>query len=114
MRALLAFAVLLCSSPALAQDAMIVRKGFTAGLSLGVGAAVVMPKTSAIDRELGLGGLNLEIGGFVSTRFALLLKLATVNYGPFDDRLERGVSVVAGLAGQVWLSDRFNFIAGGG
>src|SRR5687768_6478959 len=52
------------------------RNGFTFGLSLGVGYIIVSPDGGDSQSELGLGGLNLEIGAFFSPAFALLFKIS--------------------------------------
>ena len=111
MRVLTCLVVFLCCRPAFAERAPILRQGFTAGLSLGGGGAV-LTVDEATKHQFGLGGLNLEIGGFVAPNVALLFKVAGVNYGPFDDRLTLGLAESFGPAVQMWFGDRLNLTAG--
>lgn len=91
-----------------AQD----RGGFTVLVDFGLG---VQNDTAIEETAVGLGGVNLGVGGFVTPDLALMFRISgtTVTYdlGGVDYGQTSGV---AGPALQFWLSDRFNVEAGAG
>jgi hypothetical protein len=107
--ALVAFATLLAGSRAFAQD----RGGFTALVNSGVG---VQRDASIGETEVGLTGLNLGVGGFLTRDVALMFRLAGTNirYDVGASGDYRQVSGVGASTLQYWVSDRFNIEAGTG
>ncbi len=101
--------ILLADGPAFAQE----RGGFTALVDLGVG---VQHDTSIEETAVGLAGLNVGAGAFLTRNLALMFRLAATNvsydFGPAGDY--RQVSGIVGPALQYWVSDRFNVEAGAG
>ena len=93
------------------------RKGFTLLLSLGLG---VQSDEVLDDTQLGLGGLNLGLGGFLSPQLALMFRASgtPASYNlleDFEGELDfRQTSGVAGVVIQYWFSDRFNIEGGPG
>jgi hypothetical protein len=85
------------------------RNGFTFGLSLGVGYIIVSPDGGDSASELGLGGLNLEIGAFFSPAFALLFKISGATVSESGGRITAGI---AAIAGQFWVGDVFKIEGG--
>lgn len=84
------------------------RGGFTLLLSIGVG----LQNDQTLDEtNVGLAGLNLGIGGFVSDRLALLFRAAgtNVSIGPV-----RQTSGFVGPSLQYWTSDRVSLEGGVG
>lgn len=95
--------------PGLANATETVRKGVTFEANLGLGWLRVAPEESMTVTESALGGLNLGIGGWLSSRAALSFRIAGATYS------EEGGSITSGFAGgalQLWASDAFWF--GGG
>ena len=90
------------------------RGGFTLLLNLGVGS-----QREGDLSAVGLAGLNLGAGGFLTENLALMFRLsgtnATHEFGAFGYDFEISqVSGVAGLTVQHWLDDRFYIEAGPG
>ncbi len=89
------------------------RGGFTVLVDLGVG---VQNDTTIDDTQVGLAGLNVGAGGFLTRDFALMFRLAgtTVSYDLGGFGYHTQLSGFAGPSLQYWLSDRFNLEAGAG
>jgi len=106
---LVALTTLLAGSRAFAQD----RGGFTALVDFGVG---VQNDTSIEETEVGLAGVSVGVGGFLTRDFALMFRLTGTNvsydFGAAGDY--RQVSGVAAPTVQYWLSDKLNIEAGAG
>lgn len=85
-------------------------RGITLEANLGVGwLRITSDEGDSEDSDSGLGGLNVGIGGWVSPRAALSLRIAGVTYS------EGGNSVTGGFVGgalQYWTTE--NFWLGGG
>jgi hypothetical protein len=86
------------------------RHGFTMILTLGLGY-----QTLASDyghrSEVGLGGLNIGLGGFLTPNLALMFRLSGTNV---DYDGVRCVSGTGGIAVQYWVSDYLNLEGGVG
>ena len=106
---LVVVAMVLGGSRGFAQD----RGGFTALVDIGVG---VQHDAAIEETEIGLAGLNLGVGGFLTEDLALMFRLSSANvrYDLVAPGDYRQVSGVAGPALQWWLSDRLNVEAGAG
>ena len=68
------------------------------------------------ESAVGLAGLNLGVGGFLTEDLALLFRISGTNVS-YDGGLFGDISQVSGVAGttlQYWVSDRFNIEAGHG
>ena len=83
-------------------------------LNLGVGS-----QREGDFSAIGLAGLNLGVGGFLTENLALMFRLsgtnATHEFGAFGYDFDISqVSGVAGLTVQHWLDDRFYIEAGPG
>jgi hypothetical protein len=104
------------------------RSGFTILLTLGLGLQsgeyVVegyeysfVPEYSS-GSEIGLGGLNLGIGGFVSPDLAVMFRISGTNVqyeSASDNRWDTGVvSGVGGVSVQYWINDAINLEGGFG
>ncbi len=92
------------------------REGFTLGLSFGLGVGS-SPRGLGLGSsrsfgplEVGLGGINLELGGFFSPTFALVFKTTGVTTVG-DVVVTRGIWAVAA---QVWATDILKIEAGPG
>ena len=115
--ALSLFAIVMTGGRALAQNAP-QRGGFTILLDLGAG---VQRDGSSQESTVGLAGLNLGVGGFLTKDLALMFRLSGTSAqhdhvspsGLPTLRLSR-VSGVGGTTLQYWVSDRFNVEGGGG
>jgi hypothetical protein len=85
-------------------------RGATFEANLGVGwLRATADSGESADSDGGLGGLNLGLGGWISERTALSLRIAGVNYS------ESGYSLTGGIVGgalQYWSTP--NFWLGGG
>lgn len=107
--ALAALVTLFGGGGAFAQD----RGGFTALVDIGVG---VQTDTGIEETAVGLAGLNVGVGSFLTQDLAVMFRLSGTNvsydFGALGDYGQ--VSGVAGPAVQWWLSDRFNVEAGAG
>ena len=105
---LVSVAMLFGSGYAVAQE----RGGFTALVDAGIG---VQNDTSIQETAVGLAGVNLGVGGFLTPNLALIFRLAgtnvTYDLGIGDYGQSSGV---AAPAIQYWLTDRFNIEAGAG
>ena len=81
------------------------RQGFTLMLNIGMG---LQDDGALPDSEIGLGGLNLGIGGFLNERTALWFRVsgttATYDFG-FGDLTQ--TSGFGGPALQYWANERF-------
>jgi hypothetical protein len=107
--ALVAFTTLFAGNHAVAQD----RGGFTALVDIGAG----VQNDASIDlTEVGIAGLSVGVGSFLTRDFALMFRLAGTNvsydFGAAGDYGQ--VSGVAAPTVQYWLSDRLNIEAGAG
>lgn len=89
------------------------RSGFTILGNMGVG---IQSDSALEESAMGLAGINLGVGGFLSENLALMFRFsgtaASYDLAPFD-RLDQ-VSGVGGPSLQYWLSNRFNVEAGAG
>jgi hypothetical protein len=92
----------------LAVDDGIHRQGFTLQLSLGVAWVKAF---GAEQTKVALGGLNLELGGFISEDVAVVAKIVAANPMLFDEA-DAGIVGAFGVAGQFWLSDNAALTAG--
>ena len=92
-----------------AQD----RGGFTALVDVGVG---VQHDRTIKKTEVGLAGLNLGVGGFLTRDLAVMFRIVGVNasYDLGAAGYYRQVSGVGGASLQYWVSNRFNIEAGAG
>lgn len=90
------------------------RSGFTLELSLGFGIQFVVPSEGESDTDLGLGGLNLGIGGFLNNDMAVLFRFigTTTFFDLADGASARRTSGVAGPAFQYWPLDYLKLEAG--
>ncbi len=78
------------------------RRGLTFEANVGFGSLVISPDGAPGQTESGIAGLNLGIGGWLTHRAALTLRIAGVTYS--DD----GGSLTGGFVGgamQLWLHD---------
>jgi hypothetical protein len=100
--------VAIAAGRAFAQD----RGGFTALVDLGVG---VQHDAGIDETAVGLAGVNLGVGGFLTRDLALMFRISGTNvdydFGGVDYSQTSGV---VGPAMQFWLSDTFNVEAGAG
>jgi len=108
--------LMLASTGAIAQeaDAAPDRSGFTLLLSLGVGNQINEPMD---ETAVGLGGLNLGIGGFLNPDLALWFRISgtNVSFSPEGASEDTRVVSAGGLLGvQYWANDSFNLEAGAG
>jgi hypothetical protein len=105
------------------------RAGFTGDLGLGIAVTTVpqtessmtcMPASSGSSRclseesttrgaKVGLAGLSLSLGGYLSPAIALLFRIAPTSY--FEDRTQF-IQSFYGPVVEVWPHDRF-FLSGG-
>ena len=89
------------------------RGGFTILANVGVG----IQRDGALEESaVGLGGINLGVGGFLTDKLALLFRFSGTNVS-YDFGVLGELDQVSGVAGptvQYWLSDRFNVEAGAG
>jgi hypothetical protein len=106
----------------LAQDEQVAAKpagpnrgGFTLLLTMGVG----LQNNAWIDESgVGIGGLNLGIGGFVSPDLAVMFRISGTNVrfenvGFFNSTVDM-VSGVGGVSVQYWVNDFVNLEGGAG
>ena len=88
------------------------RSGFTILADLGVG---IQNDTSIEETEVGLAGLNVGVGGFLTSELALMFRLVSTGVSYEIGGLDyRQVSGVGGAALQYWVAERVNVEAGGG
>ena len=82
---------------------------------VGLGAGI-QHDASFEETKVGLAGLNLGVGGFLSEDLALMFRISgtNVNYDFGGGDEFRQVSGVGGASLQYWLSNRFNVEAGVG
>ena len=90
------------------------RGGFTLLVNLGIGSQLEGDSSA-----IGLAGLNLAAGGFVTENLALMFRVsgttATHEFEAFGYDFDISqVSGVVGLTAQHWLDDRFYIEAGPG
>lgn|SRR5262245_16161015 len=104
----LALALALTALPALAsaQD----RGGFTLLFNLGVG---IQNDTAVEESAVGLGGLNIGVGGFLTPNVAVLGRFSGTNV-EYSDLGFRQVSGVLGATVQFWGSKHAGIEVGGG
>jgi hypothetical protein len=88
------------------------REGFTVLVNFGVG----VQRIAGLDPSVGLAGVNVGVGGFLTNDLALLFRFSGTNVsrdlGPFDT-----LTLVSGVLGptvQYWVSDRINIQGGVG
>ena len=117
--ALLAF--VLCAAPLSASAAWSAddygsyREGFTLELTLGVGYQMYTPDKGESRNEIGLGGLNLGIGGFLNEDMAVLFRFSGTNVTHDVSGVDMStVSGVGGPAIQYWFSEALKVEAGAG
>jgi hypothetical protein len=95
------------AAPPAAQS---VRRGFTMLLNLGLG---IQHDTYFAETAVGLGGLNLGLGGFFNEHVALMGRFSGTNVS-YTDAYADQVSGVLGPAIQYWVSDLFHIEGGVG
>jgi hypothetical protein len=78
--------------------------GLTVEANLGVGWLTVSPNQGESATELGLGGLNVGVGGWIAPRVALSLRVAGVTYLASDGRI---TGSFVGAALQFWPTENF-------
>jgi hypothetical protein len=89
------------------------NRGFVLLLNMGVG---IQYDPYFAETAVGLGGLNLGIGGFVNKKLAVMARFSGTNVtyasGTFAETGQ--VSGVLGVTVQQWLTDRISIEVGGG
>jgi len=84
------------------------RSGFSLLLTMGVG----FQSTEFLDESaVGLGGLNLGIGGFLTPDLALFFRISGTNVNQTDFDITT-VSAVGGPSVQWWVNDSINLEGG--
>jgi hypothetical protein len=94
-----------------AQTTESLRQGMTVELNLGLGWIRVSADGDSATSDLGLGGLNLGLGGWVSPKMAITARIAGVTLSENGNSLTNGV-LVGSL--QYWVDDHFWFGGGAG
>ena len=104
-------AISFADEAAAAQD----RSGFTMLLNLGLGRQETKPDKGDGDSALGLAGLNLGLGGFVTEEIAVMFRFSGTNVQYDQGGIEvTGLSGVGGPAVQYWVNNNVNLELGGG
>ncbi len=89
--------------------------GFTLGLGLGLGVQTLTSEDSDSESEVGLAGLNLKVGGFLSPNLALLLKInGTVANRDIGVGEATFTQALAGPAIQYFFNERLSLDVGAG
>ena len=98
-----------------AQDQSAFRSGFTIEAGLGPGLTLVRPDEGEGSNELGLSGLSIGMGAFVTRDVALLARISgTTLSQEVGTESEEFINASLHVGGQVWLTDRFVIGAAGG
>jgi len=101
-------AILVVSASAVSAQEPPNRSGFSLLLTMGVG----FQYTDLLEESaVGLGGLNLGIGGFLTDDVALFFRLSGTNVNQTDIDIAT-VSGVGGPSVQYWANDSFNLEGG--
>lgn len=113
---ILALAVLALSSADSLAQTVPDRQGFTLLLDVGAG---IQHDTAVESTAIGLAGVNLGIGGFVTPDLAIMGRISTTTGTHevetfFGDVDFTQISGVVGAVVQYWPSDRVNVEVGGG
>jgi hypothetical protein len=74
------------------------REGFTAELGLGFGMTIISPKDFDGDTRNGLSGLNVGLGGWISPRTAVTVRIAGTSFKQ-KDIFGEDVQLIAGMLG---------------
>lgn len=110
--------ILLLATPAWAQSespSRFDRSGFTAGLSIGLGATNTSPDEGEGETKLGLAGLNLDLGGYVTPQLAALVRFSGTQFSvDLGSSSEQFVNAFLGIVGQYWISDQLALEGGVG
>lgn len=86
------------------------REGFTLLLTLGLG---YQTDPEAERDAIGLNGLNLGLGGFITEKVALFFRVSGTNVPIKQGRIEDTmISAVGVFDVQYWANNRFNFEGG--
>jgi hypothetical protein len=93
-------------------EAQPVRSGFTIGLDAGLGVTAVSADGYQPSAGVGLAGLDLQLGGFVSPRLAISARVSGTQFRSADDQDLTYFHGLLGVVGQYWVSSRF-FVGGG-
>ena len=90
------------------------RRGMTFEANIGVGFMwAERDDGQESDKEVALGGINLGVGGWMSPRLALSLRVAGVTYTDSEGELDfRWTTGFLGPSAQYWLDDHF-WLGGG-
>jgi hypothetical protein len=89
------------------------RNGMTLELNLGVGFMWATSEGEESDKKVALGGLDLGVGGWLSNRLALTIRIAGVTYTETEGDTDlRWTTGFLGPSAQYWLDN--NFWIGGG
>lgn len=105
------------TQPAAVADVepMSVRSGFTLELGLGAGLTMVSPEMGESENKMGLSGLTLGLGAFVTDRVAVLARATGTSFQ--QDVLGEGhtfINSVLLVGGQYWVNDQLTVTAGAG
>jgi hypothetical protein len=88
-----------------------VRAGFTGGLDLGVGFTHVAPDGFESQTEVGLSGINVQLGGFVNPKTAINVRISGTSFTP-DGSDTTLVSGILGVNVQYFVAPKI-FVGGG-
>jgi len=95
--------------PYMQQEAPNLKSGMTFELNLGIGWIRAANDSDSETSDLGIGGLNLGVGGWVNPKLAISGRIAGVTYSEDGASLTQGF---LGVSAQYWIDD--HFWAGGG
>jgi len=107
------------SSPALGQPSTAPqgpdRSGFTANLSIGLGITNVAPDEGDSETKVGLAGLNVDLGAYITPQLAILFRITGTQFSvDVGTDSEEFVNAFAGVAGQYWVNEQLAIEGGAG
>ena len=89
------------------------RSGFTAGLTVGLGATRIAPEVGDSDTKGGLAGVNLDLGTYWNPDEALLFRASGSSYTQdIDGSTKTFTNSFMGLALQYWIRDNVSLSGG--
>ncbi len=91
------------------------RSGFTIGVNGGIAASIVSDRGSGGFTEVGISGVNLDLGGYLSPDLAILFRALGSQYSKsLSGESIRFVNAFYGIVGQYWLTHQIAIEGGVG